>query len=1506
MKKNTIWENINYNRLVYLFKFFLTFILNLGLLTPIGQIPSSFAHESHFATNSQKHKDQKSTLVFNFNNTESNNRSKKSSTSLSSSSNSTPISLQTPNNLPSSPLLSSAYPTPIYYPSYHSPTYYPTYKSPTSYTSSISSISFTPSQSPNYHALSLTPISHASSPTTPSSLVSPKTLPSEEAIKIYKLLLSDELSNTSKKSSNPNNSEEVSTGILECRKIALRYTEEIHKEFIKIIEKNKYGQELWTLNEFTIIDPHTYDRKRAFTYKQNLQSLLINCILATPYDDPDFELTGWEKFDTYLHKKYQIGEDLDSLSSDKRVENAMAMQKELVDFLKIYDTKNHTFLNSQDTSLYTQSSNTDNGYGPHLGPHLDLNNSSTVSTSSISTSLVTNNSNHPKANNNPDDKYKLFTSYTSQVGSKNKVWEEFLLNLYLSYKIFLEQLSKSERSKFELIFSHSLETINHKLLSTGMLKLQKKISMDFDFNLDINYEKLGHTHGNSVVNWPEICFWSTISHIFKRNDFSQKTFSVLDICLKQSLQFKNINNEFITSLNKKNAWTFNRTILDIWTEKWKSTVWLENSLNLVKLLDKLFKSGIDISSVNLSKPRYEYPIPGFKEGTSLIADLIYAEDFIGTNLLQYFLKNKMLDVNTPFPVAETPSGKRAELYPLQLAAMLNKNKSLQLLLQYGANPQMADKERSTALHLACENNALSTIKTLITHPQVNLNAQNGYGWTPLIIVSSKGFTEAAALLLQNPQVNLDLKGHKFGDDNSEIENQFTTALEEATNHKFMDIVSLILEKNPKLVRDPTAQGCYVHLMEEPPTVKEDCPALVISSKDILQSYNYSEYNVPNIRMYALHQKGNVNNIAWNENDLQATREIYAKLSEKKFLFTSPHIPVLLDRSLCNLIMEKGGQVSLIREYNETSSLIMSIDLQLLNPFKKLIRNPQVNLNEVETYRKKDYARHPITAISAKGLTDFAIELMSLSLPRVSKEAHQEICNRFIQYGTQFLKPEIVAAAIKFGGNVNSTYSFSSGRQTSLMVAVQRCRKDRPNPDLLKIVKSLLNANANPKLKDLDNKDVYHYAKKYCNDGDPVLETLALAKDNVIHPDFDSYGIHNITKNFYNEQGLNYDGFDIYGFNAEGIHEDTGTMFNPQGFKKVYLQRTVDSSSSSSSVSTSSISSTSNLRSNIAHNQSFKFLNKDNVEASAAEINFLNRLAQFKQAKYEILLNLISQEIMQNRKHTILHNFRKAERFLRKITRDKYNLLVERLVNTDTKLTPSLLIINPRMVGGYFPYRNTWFNDDNNYKNTILSKEPPASKELGTYLANIVAKYSEEYFNSYQGIWKMNPSFSPWAQQLLRERLYLTINHNTNYPFSYNNYPPNYPHGNVGYAYFSIASTIRRFLNGADEGTILFNSFTDNSIFKQYIDFLKPALDVESLINLVMNAAQAEKSEYSAKESIPQELLVSYARNHPKIGVLWTSKSIDNQYYTLLPNKKIIFKKDFFICLLTSYGFFLNY
>lgn len=116
------------------------------------------------------------------------------------------------------------------------------------------------------------------------------------------------------------------------------------------------------------------------------------------------------------------------------------------------------------------------------------------------------------------------------------------------------------------------------------------------------------------------------------------------------------------------------------------------------------------------------------------------------------------------------------LTPLMVACKDNLVNVATLLLKYKANPNFQDYDGNSALYfMACNLDGQYTLKTFLSHNNVNINTSTKNGYTPLMIACNKRYLTAAKILLE---ANADICAKNY---------YGQTALHLACNHYINDI-----------------------------------------------------------------------------------------------------------------------------------------------------------------------------------------------------------------------------------------------------------------------------------------------------------------------------------------------------------------------------------------------------------------------------------------------------------------------------------------------------------------------------------------------------------------------------------------------------------------------------------------------------------------------------------------------------------------------------------------------
>jgi len=119
---------------------------------------------------------------------------------------------------------------------------------------------------------------------------------------------------------------------------------------------------------------------------------------------------------------------------------------------------------------------------------------------------------------------------------------------------------------------------------------------------------------------------------------------------------------------------------------------------------------------------------------------------------------------------------------LIFASVLERAEIVKLLLAVpGIDINLQNKYGDTALIVACKERNAEIVKLLLAVPEININLKNEYGDTALIITCRKGNVEIVKLLLADPKIDVNLK-NTYGD----------TALAVSTVENNFNIVNILL------------------------------------------------------------------------------------------------------------------------------------------------------------------------------------------------------------------------------------------------------------------------------------------------------------------------------------------------------------------------------------------------------------------------------------------------------------------------------------------------------------------------------------------------------------------------------------------------------------------------------------------------------------------------------------------------------------------------------------------
>lgn len=178
----------------------------------------------------------------------------------------------------------------------------------------------------------------------------------------------------------------------------------------------------------------------------------------------------------------------------------------------------------------------------------------------------------------------------------------------------------------------------------------------------------------------------------------------------------------------------------------------------------------------------------YKDGRTLLHEFCY----LMKDLEIYKL---ILERATP-ELINTPDNKN--MTPLNLACIFNEWDIIRLLLDHGAelkNP-IGDK---TLLHIVCLNGPLDLVQRLVDNPNVELNAQDSYGETPLMEACRSQNLEAMRILLQK-KVDLNIQD-ELG----------YTALHKICLHGYAEALDVLLQSEVDIQQKTSWGDTALHL-----------------------------------------------------------------------------------------------------------------------------------------------------------------------------------------------------------------------------------------------------------------------------------------------------------------------------------------------------------------------------------------------------------------------------------------------------------------------------------------------------------------------------------------------------------------------------------------------------------------------------------------------------------------------------------------------------------------------
>lgn len=251
----------------------------------------------------------------------------------------------------------------------------------------------------------------------------------------------------------------------------------------------------------------------------------------------------------------------------------------------------------------------------------------------------------------------------------------------------------------------------------------------------------------------------------------------------------------------------------------------ENSA-LLEIHHLVEKNNIKALKILLAKEKTSFDIPNDKGETPLF--IAAAKGFVE---IGEFLIAQKVQIDNINILGKTPLGIATENG--QIAFM-------QLLIQAGANLQITDHENNTLLHLCLLAEQHQSLIFLLEYPDLQLNAPNRFGQTPLIMAAEKNMNASAqALIGKGSAVNVS-------------DNHGWSPLMYAAKKGSEDLLSILIANNADL------QAHDLEFKQTPYLVA--CRSGQIPSMKILLKHGAKSRDVDYYNRTALHIAVEINNI----------------------------------------------------------------------------------------------------------------------------------------------------------------------------------------------------------------------------------------------------------------------------------------------------------------------------------------------------------------------------------------------------------------------------------------------------------------------------------------------------------------------------------------------------------------------------------------------------------------------------------------------------------------------
>eukprot|EP00761_Pharyngomonas_kirbyi_P010009 gb/GECH01010027.1/.p1 GENE.gb/GECH01010027.1/~~gb/GECH01010027.1/.p1 ORF type:complete len:360 (+),score=22.95 gb/GECH01010027.1/:1-1080(+) len=143
-----------------------------------------------------------------------------------------------------------------------------------------------------------------------------------------------------------------------------------------------------------------------------------------------------------------------------------------------------------------------------------------------------------------------------------------------------------------------------------------------------------------------------------------------------------------------------------------------------------------------------------EEGHSKIVEILLKDSNIKVN--QVFHKLDVSEKHDYVGEEETPESYKRDVTPIYLAAYHGHEDVVAMLLEHPeVDVNASNGYGCSPLHAACRQGYIEIVKLLLTHSDLNINCLSNIGNTPICIAAQEGYKEIVEVLLGNPNIKVN-------------------------------------------------------------------------------------------------------------------------------------------------------------------------------------------------------------------------------------------------------------------------------------------------------------------------------------------------------------------------------------------------------------------------------------------------------------------------------------------------------------------------------------------------------------------------------------------------------------------------------------------------------------------------------------------------------------------------------------------------------------------------------